>query len=201
MSTRDRLFEIAKALFERDGLAGLSVRAIGREAGLSTMAIYRHFRDRDALIDALMDDGFGAWEAIVMAIDPADPLAWLRSVTEAFSAFAVSDPHRFDAAFLLPARTARRYPDDFAAGRSPVIALMKTQIERVQAQFQGVAAPADEVALCLSALAQGLVSMQRAGRFATEDQFFQHYRSVMRRAIYSFLTINDSERRAKADPP
>jgi AcrR family transcriptional regulator len=195
------LFEIAKALFERHGLAGLSVRAIGREAGLSTMAIYRHFRDRDALIDALMDDGFGAWEATVMAIDPADPLAWLHLVTEAFSVFAVSEPHRFDAAFLLPARTARRYPDDFAAGRSPVIALMKTQIERVQAQGQAVAAPADEVALCLSALAQGLVSMQRAGRFATQDQFFQHYRSVMLRAIHSFLTINDSERRAKTDPP
>lgn len=187
MSTRDRLFEIARGLFERDGLAGLSIRAIGREAGLSAMAIYRHFRDRDALIDALMDDGFAAWEVIVMAIDRDDPLAWLRSLIEAFRHFALTDPHRFDAAFMLPARSARRYPDDFAAGKSPVISLMKAQIERAQAQAEQVVAPAEEVALCLSALAQGLVSMQRAGRFADDAQFSQHYRRAMDRAFCSFL--------------
>ena len=97
------------------------------------------------------------------------------------------EPHRFDAPFLLPARTARRYPNDFAAGRSPVISLMKAQIDRAQGDGRLVVAPADEVALCLSALAQGLVSMQRAGRFDNDDHFTEHYRRTMFRAFSSFL--------------
>jgi AcrR family transcriptional regulator len=184
--TKERIFEAARALFAQEGPEGLSVRAVAREAGLSPMAMYRHFADKDALIDALMLDGFAAWEAMVGAIREPEPVSWLRAVTQAYLEFALRDPHRFDAAFLLPAPEARKYPGDFRAGRSPVGREMAQRLE--QAKAQGHLADVDvfDTALTVSALAQGLVSMQRAGRFADEAAFRTAYTMAMGKAFGLF---------------
>ena len=186
--TRERIFDAARALFAQEGPEGLSVRAVAREAGLSPMAMYRHFADKDALIDALMLDGFAAWETLVGAIRETDPIAWLRAVTQAYLEFALKDPHRFDAAFLLPAREARKYPVDFRAGRSPVGKMLAAHIEQAKAQGQLAEADTLDVALTVSALAQGLVSMQRAGRFADEAAFRAAYAMAMQHVFRVFAT-------------
>ena len=138
------------------------------------MAIYRHFADKDALVNALMDDGLAAWEQIARSIRATDPMEWLLALGEAFLEFALTQPHRFDAAFFLPAPRARQYPEDFAAGRSPVVAMALVRIEQAKADGHLGEAPALEVALAFSALAQGLspctapiVSLARSssGRF------------------------------------
>jgi AcrR family transcriptional regulator len=196
MSARDRLFAAARDLFESEGLEGLSIREVGRRAGLSAMAIYRHFPDKDALVDALLDDGFAAWEAIALAIEADDPVEWLRRLITAYRDFALEQPHRFDAAFLLPARKARTFPEDMAQGRSPVVSRMVTRIEEAQAQGRMKPAPALEVALALAALAQGLVSMHRAGRFGAEGAFTESYGAVVARVLAGFLT--DGEDGGKA---
>ena len=72
--TQDRLLKAARTIFAKEGLDGLSVRAVAAAAGLSAMAMYRHFKDKDALVDALMRDGFAAWEAKVAAITTRDPM-------------------------------------------------------------------------------------------------------------------------------
>ncbi|MBC6982192.1 TetR/AcrR family transcriptional regulator [Caulobacter sp. 17J80-11] len=186
MTARDRLFAAARALFESEGLEGLSIREVGRRAGMSAMAIYRHFPDKDALVDALMDDGFQAWEAIALAIDTDDPVEWLTRLIGAYRDFALEQPHKFDATFLLPARKARTFPED--ANRSPVFGLMMAKVEAAQGRGRMRPAPALEVALLLSALAQGLVSMQRARRFASEAQFRASYDASMATAFESLLT-------------
>jgi AcrR family transcriptional regulator len=173
--TRDRIFAAAKEIFEKDGLDGLSIRSVGRQAGLSTMAMYRHFADKDALVDALMQDGFAAWESRVRAIDCDDPIDWLKRLMEAYLEFAVAEPHRFDAAFLLAARTARKYPDDFARGRSPAIGLAIQRIDDAKVQGRLKDVPSLDIALTMSALAQGVISMHRAGRFAGEKDFRASY--------------------------
>src|SRR6185437_3898311 len=117
--TKDRILSAAKAVLERDGIEGLTIRRVAQRAKLSPMALYRHFADKDALLNALMEDGLGAWTDIVRGIRAADPLEWMDALAEAYLDFALTQPHRFDAAFFLPAPAARRFPDDFAAGRSP----------------------------------------------------------------------------------
>lgn len=184
--TRDRIFQAAKALFARDGVSGVSMRDVAKAAGVTPMAIYRHFTDKEALIDALMADGFAAWEAKVRTIRVKDPLLWLERLFDAFLDFALSDPHRFDAAFIFPSKTARRYPDDFVAGRSPVIAMAYARIDQAKQENKLGDCPTPEIAVTLSALAQGFVSMQRANRFMSEHQLRIIYRAAMRRSMLSF---------------
>src|ERR1700748_1961082 len=177
-ATKGRISAAARDLFDRQGMEGVSMRRIAEAVALTPMAIYRHYADKDALLDALMLDGFTAWEARVAAIEVREPLAWLEQLGTTYVEFALGEPRRFEAAFLLPGRPARRYPGDFAAGRSPVIAMAVTQIE--QAKVAGlIVGEALEIALSFAALAQGLVSMYRAGRFADEAEFRTAYAKAM----------------------
>jgi AcrR family transcriptional regulator len=184
--SRDRIFTAAKAVLDRDGLPGLTIRKVADRAGLSPMAMYRHFADKDALLNALMDDGLAAWEKIARSIRAADSIEWLIALGEAFLEFALTEPHRFDAAFFLPAPRARRYPEDFVAGRSPVVAMALVRIDQAKADGRLGDKPALEVALALSGLVQGLVSMYRANRFSSEKQFRALYRVQVRHCLEGF---------------
>ncbi|MFN8508874.1 MAG: helix-turn-helix domain-containing protein [Dehalococcoidia bacterium] len=53
-STRERILAAARELFARDGYTGATVRAIGRQSGVSDAALYHHFRDKRALYDAVL---------------------------------------------------------------------------------------------------------------------------------------------------
>jgi AcrR family transcriptional regulator len=177
----------ARALFDKHGLPGLSMRRIADAVGVTPMAIYKHYADKDALMDALMLDGFAAWESRVGAIKATAPLNWLEAMTTAFLDFALQSPRRYEAAFLLPARKARRYPDDFDAGRSPVISRALAQIAEAQRRGEIIAAPPLDVVLALTGMAQGLVSMHHAGRFVSEAQFRKSYRTALGHGLRAFL--------------
>lgn len=190
--TKDRILSAARAVLEREGIDGLTVRKVARQAGLSPMALYRHFADKDALFDALMEDGLAAWGKIVSAIRARDPMEWLEALGEAHLDFALAQPHRYDAAFFLPAPTARRFPDDFAVGRSPTLSMVMARIEQAKADRRLRDRPTLEIALNLAAFGQGFVSMHRANRFTSERQFKALYRSAQRQFLDALKPSGDT---------
>src|SRR5829696_569801 len=61
--TREEVLNAAVELADSDGLEALSMRRLGQDLGVDPMAIYRHVRNKNDLLDALV-------EAIVGEIDP-----------------------------------------------------------------------------------------------------------------------------------
>ncbi|WP_067799069.1 TetR/AcrR family transcriptional regulator [Actinomadura formosensis] len=61
-----KLAAAALAVIDRDGLAGLSMRAVAKELGMSTMALYRYVRDREELEGLVLDLVYGG-------VDPTPP--------------------------------------------------------------------------------------------------------------------------------
>jgi len=187
LSTPTRIFAAARDLFDKDGADGVSMRRIAEKVGITPMAIYKHYPDKEALLNALMLDGFAAWEARVEKLDAAEPLAWLDQMSEAYLDFALDEPRRYEAAFLLKASAARRYPGDFLAGRSPVISRMMARIEQAKAQGLIDDTPTIDIAISLAALPQGLVDIYRAGRFTGEAEFRAAFRKALSHCLRSFL--------------
>lgn len=178
--TKDRILSAAKAVLESRGIEGLTIRRVAQRAELSPMALYRHFADKDALLDALMQDGIAAWESIVRGLRARKPMDWLAALGEAYLDFALTQPHRFDAAFFLPAPAARRFPDDVAAGRSPALAMAIARIDQAKAEGRLRDKPTLEIALGAAALVQGFISMHRARRFGSDKQLKTLYRAAYR---------------------
>ncbi len=98
------LLEAALAILERDGIAGLTLRAVARRTGVSHMAPAHHFGDLGGLLSELAALGFRRFGA---ALDQA---AGLDGMGEAYVAFAHANPALFRLMFrserLDPARPA-----------------------------------------------------------------------------------------------
>jgi AcrR family transcriptional regulator len=91
--------EIARRQLATDGAAGLSLRAVAREMGMVSSAIYRYFSSRDELLTALIIDGYNALGAAVEDAEgacPRDDYAgrWLAAC-QAVRAWAVANPHEY----------------------------------------------------------------------------------------------------------
>ncbi|MEU6776985.1 TetR/AcrR family transcriptional regulator [Streptomyces sp. NPDC046759] len=74
--TSDRLASAALAVLDRDGLAGLSMRTVAKELGMSTMALYRYVADREELELLIVEFALGT---IDTGTPPAD-LPWRERV-------------------------------------------------------------------------------------------------------------------------
>lgn len=57
--TRDRITEAALALADASGVDSLSMRALARELGVEAMSLYNHIRNKDDLLDALVETVVG----------------------------------------------------------------------------------------------------------------------------------------------
>lgn len=51
--------EAARANLQQDGPAGLSLRAVARDVGISPAGLYRYYDGRDALLTMLITEGYG----------------------------------------------------------------------------------------------------------------------------------------------
>jgi AcrR family transcriptional regulator len=91
--------EIARRQLATAGATGLSLRAVAREMGMVSSAIYRYFPSRDDLLTALIIDGYNA---VGEAVERADAKAdagdftgrWL-AVCRAVREWALAHPHEY----------------------------------------------------------------------------------------------------------
>ena len=60
ITSRAAFIEAALGYIDQHGVDGLSLRTLGKEMEISHATIYRHFSNKDELIDALIDDQLGA---------------------------------------------------------------------------------------------------------------------------------------------
>ncbi|WP_328929028.1 TetR/AcrR family transcriptional regulator [Streptomyces sp. NBC_00190] len=89
---RAALLERAEAVLAESGVDGLSLRALARDLGVSHAAPSRHFRDRQALLDALAVSGFTRLnERLRTAAESPGPVAArLAELGRAYVDFAVT---------------------------------------------------------------------------------------------------------------
>lgn len=172
MTTRDRILTCALAELETRGLDGLSLRAAGVKAGITPMAVYRHFSDKADLLHAIGQHALGEWQKRIMPIEATSLRGWFRAVTDASIAFALDEPALYDAAFVLQTRAERVYPEDFRAGRSPVIGLLTAKL--AEGQAAGIVRTGDplELAMGVWGVLHGLIGLYRSGRFSLSRQDF-----------------------------
>jgi AcrR family transcriptional regulator len=91
---REALLARATETIEEAGVEGLSLRQLARDLGVSHAAPGKHFRDKQALLDALALDGFRAMNARITGASEAAGGHSSRFVriARAYVDFAVSHP-------------------------------------------------------------------------------------------------------------
>lgn len=94
---RAALIDAGVALLREVGPAALSLRAAARTAGVSAMAPYRHFADKDDLLAGVAAHGFQLFSDALGGAAAAQPDAVhaLRAQGVAYVRFAISEPALF----------------------------------------------------------------------------------------------------------
>jgi AcrR family transcriptional regulator len=97
----DALLQAAERVLERDGLAGLTLRAVAREAGVSHAAPTHHFGDLTGLVSELAAIGFRQFNAAMLAAKAADatPLQRGLASAKAYVAYAQAHPGMYGLMF------------------------------------------------------------------------------------------------------
>jgi AcrR family transcriptional regulator len=98
---RDALLEAAERVLERDGLSGLTLRAVAREAGVSHAAPTHHFRDLTGLVSELAAIGFRQFNAAMAAAGAAgtSPIEKAMARAKAYVAYAQAHPGMYGLMF------------------------------------------------------------------------------------------------------
>lgn len=54
-STKEKIFDVSLDLFSQKGFDAVSVREIAREVGIRESSIYNHYKNKEAILDAIID--------------------------------------------------------------------------------------------------------------------------------------------------
>src|SRR5271167_3986214 len=93
---REEVLRLALASLETSPLEELTLRGLARQAGVSSMALYRHFADKEALLSALASAGFDDLGQRMQAVDQvSDPRSALAALGVVYVEFAVERPGLF----------------------------------------------------------------------------------------------------------
>lgn len=110
---RQVLIDSALEILKNGSLQDLSLRALARKAGVSQTAPYRHFKDKDALIAVLKQEGFvklaeGMGKALEGVDDQVDRI---RKIGLAYVEFAQKYTAHFKMMFEFVLSPDRDYPE------------------------------------------------------------------------------------------
>ena len=184
---RLRILSAARRIHRTRGVAALSIRAVAREVGLTPMAIYRHFEDKDALLMALVQEGFEKLEVeFAKAVKTKTPLKAVERLLLAYGEFAIEQPHAFELMFLIRRTGVPEAPASLRVSPSPSF---EAAIAAVREGMETGALRRDdpgETILTVWAAAHGLIALHFTGRFKGDDDVF---RTIYRRAVKRLLVM------------
>ncbi|MFI9645672.1 TetR/AcrR family transcriptional regulator [Streptomyces sp. NPDC052040] len=194
----------ARRQLAAEGAARLSLRAVARELGMASSALYRYYPSRDDLLTALIIDAYDALgEAAEAAAaktgDVAPARRWV-AVCEAVRAWALAHPHEYALIYgtpvpgysapeatvppaarvgLLLAGIVREAYQERGVARNRLSAELEAEGRRMAADF-APDLPPEAVTALVAAWAQlyGLIGFELFGQFnkvvENREAFFRH---------------------------
>jgi AcrR family transcriptional regulator len=174
--TARRIAVAARRLLDQEGADAISMRRVADAVGITAMALYRHYADREALLNALANEGF---DELAIQLSAArlsgDTEKRLTKILDVYLDHALQNPRLFELMFLRQREGARQYPRDFKAGRSPTANLMAKLIQ--EGMDSGYFRNDDlwEIVFEMGALLQGLVMLYLGGRMAMSPVRFRAF--------------------------
>lgn len=184
------LLVAAGVVLAREGLDGLTVRKIAKEAGTTTMAIYSRLGGKDGVLNAINQEGFIVLnEALKQAIAaaPERPANRISAICRTLRNFAAVHPHHYRVMLGTPPDGYTR--DDPAQDRAR--ALWIRLREHVAAMVGEDTASTDTYALF--ALCHGLIEFEAGPMASLPPSADGAFNAAIANALHTF------EARAKGD--
>lgn len=172
--TADRIAAAALSILLAEGAQAVTMRRVAADAGVTAMAAYRHYRNRETLLRTVADAAVA--ELTRDWGERRDARAFddrLDGLTDDFLDFALGKPNLYSFVVTQRREGVRRFPEDFRDGGTPAFAPVFETVE--QGIRDGVLRPDDplEVTLAITTPAMGLVQLYHGGRIDLSEKDFR----------------------------
>ncbi|GAA2488479.1 TetR family transcriptional regulator [Winogradskya humida] len=149
--------------------ANLSLRAVARDLGMASSALYRYFASRDELLTALIIDAYDAVGAAAEAVPvfPTAPQRWVE-IAHAVRNWALANPHEWALVYGSPVPGYQAPSDTIGSATRVIFAFARVVAEAATTGHAAAGSPVDgqlgEEFHALAELALPGMAPQLAGR-------------------------------------
>jgi AcrR family transcriptional regulator len=159
---RREIVGAARQMFAEEGFAAVTMRKLAARIEYSPTAIYLHFKDKDAVLEAVCDETFATLAARLekLAARQQPPLAFLRDGLRLYLQFGLQHPSDYTLTFTIGQGKAEADPEGFAASAGHrAFDILRTAVRRCMDAGDLPPLDVDLAAQGLWAVAHGLVSL------------------------------------------
>ncbi|RMF58431.1 MAG: TetR/AcrR family transcriptional regulator [Calditrichaeota bacterium] len=163
---RRTILDVTRHLLVQNGISNLSMRMISRKVGCSVGTIYFYFRNKDALVHSLIEEGF---ELLISIMEQTyqthhDTLERLKALCVDYIQFGLKNPEYYEIMFMLNPERMERYPaEKYRRARHTLELISETLAEATREKVLNVKEPYQSAHLIWTFM-HGLVSLLLARR-------------------------------------
>ncbi len=159
---RVEILEAAERIFVEYGYEGATIRRIADAVGVSSTALYLHFKDKSEILTEICESAFERVIAadLALADQEMDPVDRVRAMLEVYMRFALAHPHVYQLIFS-PATIASGRPREAALDSLGLRAyeIFREAVERAAQAGRLRSGDVDAAAQVAWASAHGVVSL------------------------------------------
>jgi len=180
-----RIGKSAIKIFSESGVEGVTMRRIANQLGVTPTTIYRHYANKDEVVETIVDDGFAILERnLDKAYKNETGLAAIKKLLRCYLDFSIEFPRYFDLMFLSPRADVRRFPSDFRDRKSAAFNLLLDLVSAMIEHGDLRNDDALEISMTIWAQTHGFATLYRAGRFGDDKV---RIRATLDRAIQRLI--------------
>ncbi|OXM68562.1 TetR/AcrR family transcriptional regulator [Amycolatopsis vastitatis] len=172
--TAGRIAAAALAILSAEGAEAVTMRRVAAEAGVTAMATYRHYPNREALLRQVVDDAVaGLTRDWGKRNETGSFEERIDGLTDDFLNFALGSPNLYRYLITDRREDVRRFPEDFRTGGSPTFIPVLRAVE--QGMRDGALRQDDPLETTLAATMSvvGLVQLYHGGRINLPEKDFR----------------------------
>ena len=162
---KNALIKVGVKILAKEGVSGLSLRKVAKQAGVSHAAPYSHFADKQALIAAISTEGFKQLYKQIASVREAhqDPSALLLETAGTYIQFAMKEPDRFKLMFSSVIEKEKDYPEFVTASQENFQQLVSV-VETCQQAGLLNDGPSDLMAISVWSSVHGMIMLILEGQ-------------------------------------
>ncbi|CAM2069254.1 TetR/AcrR family transcriptional regulator [Sulfidibacter corallicola] len=184
---RRTILRKAAELIREQGVHGLSMRKLSHALGASTMVLYTHFRNKQDLLNELYLEGFDRLRRHLEEVpEGEDPLAYVVELGRAYRRAALANPDAYE---LMQSRTLQGFSLPKESLEKSALSFRVLEGAVRQCMDRGLIAPgcSREVAQMLWGSIHGLISLQLAGHFVSEEAATARFEMVLKTLEFGLM--------------
>lgn len=99
--TKQKLIQVTREIIDQQGIDAINMRDLGQKINLSRSALYRHFKNKDDLLAAIVAENFELLNSSIRQLsdNTNEPRSFLNAILLAYYDFGINNPEHYQLMF------------------------------------------------------------------------------------------------------